>query len=114
VMNAKKFIKHKSYYICSKLEQGIMKKIIFILICLCFVTLAFADDLKIKSVIKPDPLRGGQNYLLLNDDGNEKARIKPDPLRSGRYLILDKKGNERGIIRPDYLWSDRLVIEKKK
>jgi len=78
------------------------------------VSIAGADDLKEWGAVKVDPMRGGQNYLLLNDDGNAKARIKPDPLRSGRYLILNRDGNEKGIIRPDPIRQDSWIIEKKK
>ena len=94
-----------------------MKKLILILLCLFYVPLVFADDLKIKGSIRPDPLWNDGRYQILNKDGNQKGWIKKDPLwstGSNRYLILDKKGNEQGIIKPDYLWNDRLIIEKKK
>ena len=94
-----------------------MKKLIIALIFLAFVPLAYAGDLETKYIIKQDPLRGGDNYLIINDDGKATGRIKPNPMYpsdSGRYLILDKKGNETGIIRPDYLNKDRYIIETVK
>ena len=94
-----------------------MKKLILTLSCLAVVSLAFADDLKVKGLIRPDPLRGQGNYLIINKSGNERGMIRPDPIRSGsnRYLILDKKGNESGIIKPDPLRGQgHWIIETKK
>jgi hypothetical protein len=91
-----------------------MKKLIIVLLSVVFIPLAWADELKIKGYIKPDPISGANNYLISNDDGNVKARIKPDPLwsgDSGHYLIIDKDGNESGRIRPDYLNKDQYIIE---
>lgn len=85
--------------------------------CLTIVPLASADELKIKGYIKPDPIRGGTNYLIYNKDGNATGRISPDPLRpssSSHYLIYDKKGNQTGRIRPDCLDSRRSIIETVK
>ena len=94
-----------------------MKKLIFIIMCLTFVPLVSADELKIKGYIKPDPLRGGNNYLIYNEDGKATGRIAPDPLRpssSSHYLIYDKKGNQTGRIRPDYIDNRRYIIETVK
>jgi len=91
-----------------------MKKLILVLLSTAVMPLAWADELKIKGYIKPDPARGANNYLILKDDGNAKARLKPDPIRSsdsGHYLIIDKDGNESGRIRPDYINKDRYIIE---
>ena len=94
-----------------------MKKLIFILLCLTFTPLAGADELKSKGYIKPDPLRGGNNYLIYNKDGKATGRIAPDLLRpssSSHYLIYDKKGNQTGRIRPDYIDNTRYIIETVK
>ena len=94
-----------------------MKKLILILLCLAFVPLTSADELKIKGYIKSDPLRGGNNYLIYNKDGKATGRISPDPLRpssSSHYLIYDKKGNQTGRIRPDYIDNRRYIIETVK
>jgi hypothetical protein len=94
-----------------------MSKILLALVFLIAGSWAHADEFEIKGYIKPDPLRGDGNFLILNDEGNETGRIKSNPLYpsdSGRYLILDKKGNTTGIIRPDYLNSDRYIIETVK
>ncbi len=94
-----------------------MKRLILILVCLAIIPLASADELKIKGYIKPDPLRGGKNYLIMNKHGKATGRIAPDPLRpssSNYYLIYDKKGNQTGRIRPDYLDSRRIIIETVK
>jgi hypothetical protein len=98
------------------LETGgrTMRKLFIILLFSVLIPLAYADELKIKGYIRPDPVRGANHYLISNDRGNVKARIKPDPLwspNSGRYLIIDKKGNESGRIRPDYINKDRYIIE---
>jgi hypothetical protein len=77
----------------------------------------YANELKIKGYIKPDPLRGDGHYLIYNKNGNAKERIRPNPLwpsNSGNYLILDKKGNSVGRIRPDPLRKGQFIIEKKK
>ena len=84
------------------------------MLSIVFIPLAWADELKIKGYIKPDPIRGANHYRISNDGGNVKARIKPDPLWSGdssHYLIMDKEGNESGRIRPDYLNKDSYIIE---
>ena len=81
------------------------------------VSLAGAEELKIKGYIKPDPLRGDNNYLIYSKDGKATGRISPDPLRpssSDHYLIYDKKGNLTGRIRPDYLDNRRYIIETVK
>ena len=94
-----------------------MKKLIIVLLFIAVMPLAWADELKIKGYIKPDPIRGAGHYLISNDDGKTKARIKPDPLwppDSGRYLIIDKDGNESGRIRPDYLNKDSYILETVK
>ena len=94
-----------------------MKIIILILLCLIFVSLTSADELKIKGYIKSDPLRGGNNYLIYNKDGKTTGRIAPDPLRpskSNHYRIYDKKGNRTGQIRPDYIDNRRYIIETVK
>ena len=94
-----------------------MKKLILILLCLAFAPLAIADELKIKGYIKPDPLRGGNNFLIYNKDGKATGRIAPDPLRpasSDHYRIYDKSGNQTGQIRPDYIDNRRYIIEKDK
>jgi uncharacterized protein YxjI len=94
-----------------------IKKLILILLCLTFVPLASADELKIKGYIKPDPLRGGNNYLIYNKRGKATGRIAPDPLRpsnSDHYIIYDKKGNKTGQIRPDYIDNRRYIIEPVK
>ena len=94
-----------------------MKKLILILICLAFALQASADELKIKGYIKPDPLRGNNNYLIYNKDGKATGRIAPDPLRpssSVHYRIYDKKGNQTGQIRPDYIDNRRYIIETVK
>jgi uncharacterized protein YxjI len=94
-----------------------MIKLILILVCLAFAPLASADELKIKGYIKPDPLRGGNNYLIYNKDGKATGRISPDPLRpssSSHFLIYDKKGNQTGRIRPDYIDSRRSIFETVK
>ena len=94
-----------------------MKKLILILLCLTFVPLASADELKIKGYIKPDPLRGGNNYLIYNKDGKATGRIAHDPLRpskSNYYRIYDKKGNQTGQIRPDNIDNRRYIIEPVK
>jgi hypothetical protein len=91
-----------------------MKKIVIVFLCFFVTPLVSADDFKFKGYIKPDPLRGANHYLILNDDGHAKARLKPDPIRSsesGYYLIIDKDGNESGRIRPDYLNKDSYIIE---
>ncbi|UCE07840.1 MAG: hypothetical protein JSW07_07355 [bacterium] len=91
-----------------------IKSLAVALISLAVTSLSFANDLEIKGYIKPDPLRGGNNYLIFNNKGKATGRIKADPLwpsNSGRYLILDNKGNEAGIIRPDYLNRDGYIIE---
>jgi hypothetical protein len=87
------------------------------LICLTFVSLASAKDLKIKGTVKQDPIRGAGNFLIMDSSGNETGRIKSDPLwpsNSNRYLILDKKGNVERTIKPDYLNKDRWIIETNK
>ena len=94
-----------------------MKKLILILLCLTFVPLADADELKIKGYIKSDPLRGDNNYLIYNKQGKATGRIAPDPLRpssSNHYRIYDKKGNQAGQIRPDYIDNRRYIIETVK
>ncbi len=94
-----------------------MKKLILCLLCLAIVPLASADELKIKGYIKPDPLRGGNNYLIHNKHGKATGRISPDPLRpssSSHFLIYDKKGNQTGRIRPDYIDNRRSIIETVK
>ena len=94
-----------------------MKMIIIVVICLVALPFAGAEELKIKAYIKPDPLRGGKNYLIYNKDGKATGRISPDPLRpssSSHYLIYDKKGNQTGRIRPDYIDSRRYIIETIK
>jgi hypothetical protein len=81
-----------------------MKKLICVLLFLAVVLFARADELQIKGYIKPDPLRGSNNYLIYNKDGKATGRISPDPLRpsnSNHYLIYDKKSNQTGRIRPD-------------
>ena len=91
-----------------------MKKLMIVLLSAAVMPLALADELKIKGYIKPDPIRGANHYLILNDDGNAKARLKPDPIRSSdssHYLIIDKDGNESGRIRPDLLNKDSYIIE---
>jgi len=93
-----------------------MKMLIFVLLLLAAVPLAYANDLETIGTIKKDPLRGGNNYLILDSDGNAKARIEPDPLwhsNSNRYLILDKKCNIEGTIKPDYIRPNRWIIETK-
>lgn len=95
----------------------IMKKPILIFLCLAFVPLASADDLKIKGYIKPDPLRGGNNYLIYNKQGKATGRIAPDPLRpssSNHFLIYNKKGKQTGQIRPDYIDNRRYIVETVK
>ena len=70
----------------------IMKKVILVLLCFTFVSWAFADELKIKGYIKPDPILGDGNFLIYNKDGNEKAK-KPDLIwssKSERCLKIDK------------------------
>lgn len=94
-----------------------MKKLILILLCFAFVSLANAGELKIKGYIKPDPLRGDNNYLIYNKQGKATGRIAPDPLRplnSDYYRIYDKNGKQTGQIRPDYIDSRRSIIEKVK
>ena len=94
-----------------------MKKLTLILLCLTFVPLAIADELKIKGYIKPDPLRGGNNYLIYNKQGKATGRISPDPLRpskSNYYRIYDKSGKQTGQIRPDYIDNRRYIIETVK
>ena len=95
----------------------VIKKPILILLCLTFVPLTSADELKIKGYIKPDPLRGGNNYLIYNKDGKAAGRIAPDslwPSSSNHYRIYDKKGNQTGQIRPDYIDNRRYIIEMVK
>jgi hypothetical protein len=94
-----------------------MKKLILLLLCLASAPLVSADELKIKGYTKPDPLRGGNNYLIYNKNGKATGRISPDPLRpasSSHYLIYDNKGNQTGRIRPDYIDSRRCIIETVK
>ena len=94
-----------------------MKKLIIVLLFIAVMPLAWADELKIKGYIKPDPIRGAGHYLISNDDGTVKARIKPDPLWHGdsdRYLTIDKDGNESGRIRPDHQNTDSYIIETVK
>jgi hypothetical protein len=94
-----------------------MKKLTIILLCLAVVPFVHAGELKFKGYIKPDPLRGDNHYLILNDSGKAKARIKPNPLwpsDSGHYLIIDKNGNQTGRIRPDYIDNRRYIIETYK
>ena len=94
-----------------------MKKLIIVLLFIAVMPLAYADELKIKGHIKPDPIRGANHYLISNDGGNVKDRIKPDPLwtgDSGHYLIIDKDGNESGRIRPDYFNKDSYIVETVK
>jgi len=94
-----------------------MKKLILILLLLAIIPLASADELKIKGYIKPDPLRGGNNYLIYNKDGKATGRIASDPLRpssSSYYRIYNKKGNQTGQIRPDYIDNRRYIIETVK
>jgi hypothetical protein len=64
-----------------------MKKLIFVLLCLLAVPFVSADDLKIKGYIKPDPIRGGNNYLIFNKDGKATGRISPDYIENRRYII---------------------------
>ena len=94
-----------------------MKKLILFFLFFTVVPLTSADELKIKGYIKPDPLRGGNNYLIYNKDGKAAGRIAPDPLRpssSNHYRIYDKKGNQTGQIRPDYIDNRRYIIETVK
>jgi hypothetical protein len=94
-----------------------MKRLIIILICLSFVALASAKDLKLKGTVKQDPIRGAGSFLILNDNGNETGRIKSNPLwpaNSNRYLIMDKKGNIEGMIKPDYIRPNIWIIETDK
>ena len=94
-----------------------MKKLIWVLLCLAVVPFARADELKIEGYIRPDPLRGGNNYLIYNKQGKATGRISPDPLRpssSSHYLIYDKKDNQTGRIRPDYIDKRRYIIETVK
>jgi hypothetical protein len=97
-----------------------MKKLILILLCLTFAPLTGADgadELKIKGYIKPDPLRGGNNYLIYNEDGKATGRIAPDPLRPSspnHYRTYDTNGNQTGRIRPDYIDNRRYIIEMDK
>ena len=94
-----------------------MKKLIIVLLFIAVMPLAWADELKIKGYIKPDPIRGAGHYLISNDDGTVKARIKPDPLwhgNSNRYLTIDKDGNESGRLGPDYLNKDSYIVETVK
>jgi hypothetical protein len=96
---------------------SIMKKLIIVLFCFAFVPFASADELKIKGYIKPDPLRGGNNYLIYNKDGKAEGRIFPDLLRpssSNHYHIFDKNGNQTGQIQPDYIDNRRYIIETIK
>ena len=101
----------------TKLQGNPMKKLIIMIICFSFIPWAYADELKTNGYIKSDPLRGGNNYLIYNEQGKATGRISPDPLRpssSSHYLIYDKKGNQTGRIRPDYLDSRRYIIETTK
>ena len=94
-----------------------MKKLIIVILSFASMPLAWANELKFKDYIKPDPIRGANHYLISNDDGNAKARLKPDPIRSsdsGHYLIIDKDGNKSGRIRPDFLNKDSYIIETDK
>ena len=94
-----------------------MKKLIIVLLSIAFMPLAYADELKIKGHIKPDPIRGTDHYLISSDNGNVNARLKPDPIRSsdsGHYIIIDKDGNGSGRIRPNYLNNDQYIIETVK
>ena len=94
-----------------------MKKLLLIFLFFALLPLASADELKIKGYIKPDPLRGGNNYLIYNEDGKATGRIVPDPLRpssSDHYRIYDKKNNQTGRIRPDYIDNRRYIIETVK
>jgi hypothetical protein len=43
-----------------------MKKLILFFLFSTLVPFVSADELKIKGYIKPDPLRGGNNYLIYN------------------------------------------------
>ena len=91
-----------------------MKKLIIVLLSFASMPLAWANELKFKDYIKPDPIRGANHYLISNDDGNVRARLKPDPIRSddsGYYIIIDKDGNESGRIRPNYQNADSYIIE---
>jgi hypothetical protein len=93
-----------------------MKRLIIALICLAMVPVASAGKINTQ-VIKSDPVRGGDNYLILNDKDKATGRIKPNPLYpsgSGQYLILDKNGNETGIIKPDNINKDQYIIETVK
>ena len=94
-----------------------MKKLLLIFLFFALLPLASADELKIKGYIKPDPLRGGNNYLIYNKDGKATGRIAPDPLRSSsssHYRIYGKKGNHTGQIRPDYIDNRRCIFETVK
>jgi hypothetical protein len=94
-----------------------MKKLFVILLCLAVAPLAAAGQFKIKGSIRPDPLRGGNNYLIYNKHGKATGRISPDPLRpssSSHFLIYDKKGNQTGRIQPDYIDNRRSIIETVK
>ena len=94
-----------------------MKKLLLIFLFFALLPLANAGELKIKGYIKPDPLRGGNNYLIYNKQGKATGRIAPDPLRPSKsdyYRIYDKKGNQTGQIRPDYIDNRRYIIETVK
>ena len=94
-----------------------MKKLLLIFLFFALLPLASADELKIKGYIKPDPLRGGNNYLIYNKQGKAAGRIAPDPLRpskSNYYRIYDKSGKQTGQIRPDYIDNRRYIIETVK
>ena len=94
-----------------------MKKLILILLCLAYTSLASADESEIKGYIKPDLIRGGNNYLLYNKQGKATGRISPDSLRPSstkHYLIYDKNGNQTGRIWPDYIDNRRHIIETVK
>jgi uncharacterized protein YxjI len=93
-----------------------MKKYL-ILILLAIAPLASAGELKVKGYIKPDPVRGANNYLIYNKQGKAIGRIAPDLLRpseSNYYRIYDKKGKQTGQIRPDYIDNRRYIFEKVK